>query len=177
MKFPPPRCCSANRVAEQYERLPTKDWKIEFKENEIPINPSEFWVGVHDFENATGVRSFADLATVVLYAYAIPLSNAFVERIFSYVTNVKTKNRNRLNTVTLDAILRIRSHLHQQSICCKDFTVTPKMLSLFNNSMYQNLTPTLSLPSTSASSASTGSTENHDVGSEDHFNDVLHVAF
>ena len=42
----------------------------------------------------------------------------------------------KLNTHTLDAVIRVRSYLHSRNICCKDFKVIPKMFALFNNSMY-----------------------------------------
>jgi len=46
----------------------------------------------------------------------LPSSNAFVERVFSQVTCMKTKSRNRLATATLDAILMIKFYLLSQ--CC-----------------------------------------------------------
>ena len=35
-----------------------------------------------------------------------------------------------------EAIVRIKTNLHFENKCCKDFIVTPKMLELFNSSMY-----------------------------------------
>ena len=58
---------------------------------------------------------------------------AHVERIFSQVTTVKSELRNRMKNETLDAIIRIRNHLHMDAKCCKDFVVSPRMLELFTS--------------------------------------------
>ena len=62
-----------------------------------------------------------------------------VERVFSTVTNVKTKLRNRLGSEMLDAIVRIHTHLQFQGKCCRDFTVTNNMIERFTSeNMYSN---------------------------------------
>ena len=106
-------------------------WNDEFADGEIPEDTVVFWTKVLFYENAAGVKPFQDLATLVLNAHVIPVSNAFVERTFSFVTNIKTKIRNRLSTKTLEAIIRIRCHLQSKNICCNKFIVTSKMISLF----------------------------------------------
>ena len=75
------------------------------------------------------LKEFADTA---LTANCLPISNDVVEKIFSYVTNVK----NKLSTNALSVIIRIKSRLHFSSNCCQNFVVTEKMFSLFNNAMY-----------------------------------------
>jgi len=72
-----------------------------------------------------------------LNALSTPVSNAVVERVFSQVTAIKTKYRNRLSLKMLDAILRIRLNLHLRGTCCNSFTVTASMLERLNNSMYK----------------------------------------
>ena len=57
-----------------------------------------------------------------------PVSNAVVERIFSPVSSVKTKARNRLQLNLFDAIVRVKAELLLSSKCCKDFTASPEML-------------------------------------------------
>ena len=52
---------------------------------------------------------------------------------FSYVTAIKTKQRNRLSTDVLDTILKIRTSLYFSDKCCKDFIVTKRMINLFNS--------------------------------------------
>ena len=62
-----------------------------------------------------------------------PVSNAVVERVFSQVTAVKTKVRNRLGLRILDAVIRIRAHLQMRSKCCRDFVPSSHMFKLFNS--------------------------------------------
>ncbi|KAK4320651.1 hypothetical protein Pmani_008484 [Petrolisthes manimaculis] len=112
----------------QYDEILLVQWKKEFDGDEIPNDSVTFWVAVKQYENAAGVKCFSELAEMVLNAHVIPLSNAYVERIFSHVTNIKSKVRNRLTLETMEAVLRIRSKLAEEKICCNKFKVTDKML-------------------------------------------------
>lgn len=63
----------------------------EFPSGEIPHEAVSFWTTVvQKYDNAAG-ESFAELAQIVLNAHAFSLSNAFVERTFSHVTNIKSQ--------------------------------------------------------------------------------------
>ena len=112
-------------LKDQYRKLPFVDWKEEecFKEGGIPSDTEQFWVGVSHH------KSFKELSAYSLTCLTTPVSNAVVERMFSLVTSVKTKARNRMQLGLLDAIIRIRANLLLTNKCCKDFTVTPQMLS------------------------------------------------
>lgn len=67
-----------------------------------------------------------------------PISNAFVEGVFSQATLVKTKVRNKIGYKLLNSILMVRSHLMMNNSCCKNFHVSGEMLSKFNVTMYNN---------------------------------------
>ena len=128
-----------HKVANQYERIAVKtDWGAEFPSSEIPTDPVNFWTHVLNYENAIGEKCYQELAIIALNSYCIPLSTAFVERVFSHVTNVKTKARNRLSTSSLESILRVRTHLHSKEVCCRNFKVTEKMQALFTSQMYRS---------------------------------------
>ncbi|KAK3885377.1 hypothetical protein Pcinc_010410 [Petrolisthes cinctipes] len=163
----------------QYDKILTVQWKKEFDGGEIPNDSVKFWVAVKQYENAAGVKCFSELAQMVLNAHAIPLSNAFVERIFSHVTNIKSKVRNRLSLETMEAVLRIRSKLAGEKICCNKFKVTDKMLSLFNNSMYSARSipeaPSTE-PSTSRARFVSSATNPSDQESDD-LEEILQVEF
>ena len=66
-------------------------------------------------------------------------STAAVERIFSIVSCVKTKQRNLRMTGTLEAIPSIRALLYGRGLCCRNMQVTKVMLDLFTNQMEQNI--------------------------------------
>jgi len=53
---------------------------------------------------------------------SLPHSNADAERIFSIVTDVKNKKRNRMNIENLNAICKIRSNFQAQNITLSHFS-------------------------------------------------------
>ncbi len=115
-------------LEEQYRKFILVDWKNEeiFKADGIPVNDTEkFWISVlqHPF--------FKDLAQYALTCLVTPVSNAVVERIFSILTAVKTKPRNRMETELLEAIIRIRTDMLLKGNCCKDLFVSENMLLRF----------------------------------------------
>lgn len=101
------------------------------------IDIIDFWIAVWNVRNAEGKRMFEDLAAFALRVLSLPISNAVVERVFSYMNIVKSKVRNRMGVPLLAAILRIRIHfLSVLGVCCYKFTPTSKMFELFNSSIY-----------------------------------------
>ena len=104
--------------------MPFVDWKEEapFKKDGLLVDTKQFWIGVLQHQ------AFEELATVALTCLITPVSNAVVERIFSLVSSVKTKARNRMQLNLLDAIVRVRAELLLSRKCCKDFTASPEML-------------------------------------------------
>ena len=108
---------------------------IRLHEEGIPSDSVSFWSGVLTYRNGR----FGDLARYALACLTTPTSNAVVERMFSYVTGIKTKSRNKLSSCMLEAIVRIRTNLYFKGICCKDVKPTPRMFKLFNTkNMYRN---------------------------------------
>lgn len=73
---------------------------------------SRFWIDIYNIKDSCGKRAFPDLAIFTLQVLSLPLANATVERVFSVMNAVKTKSRNRMTMLTLEAILRIRLHLN-----------------------------------------------------------------
>lgn len=118
---------------QQYRKILHLSWAEESVfDGKIPTDPAAFWSGIIKYKTSTGTQSFKELGYYALACLTTPCSNAVVERIFSTVTNVKTKLRNRLGSEMLEAISRVRAHLQLQGKCCRDFRVTPRMLELFN---------------------------------------------
>ena len=100
-------------IDNQYRSILSVDWKETnvFKDG-IPTEAVSFWSGVLEYQNLLGNSTYHDLATYALACLTTPTSNAVVERMFSYVTGVKTKSRNKLSSSLLEAIVRIRTHLY-----------------------------------------------------------------
>ena len=59
---------------------------------------------------------------------------------YFHVSAVKTKPRNKMSPAMLEAIVRIKTNLHFEGKCCRDFSPTQNMLELFNSSMYDTKT-------------------------------------
>eukprot|EP00795_Rhopilema_esculentum_P002576 gene2576-769_t len=134
LPFPHLRAVKSDVLEEQYRKVLLINWVDEnvFK-GEIPDSTVAFWLGVLQYQNFLGSKPFKELAEYALSCLSLPVSNAIVERVFSYVTAIKTKQRNRMSSKVLDTIVRIRTHLHFTGRCCKDFKATDKMLELFNS--------------------------------------------
>jgi len=74
-----------------------------------------FWSCVLNCRNSGGKQPFKELALVVIGLFTLPVSNAVVERIFSFMNAMKTKERNRMQLETLEALLRLRVHMKGSS--------------------------------------------------------------
>ncbi|KAK4313003.1 hypothetical protein Pmani_015614 [Petrolisthes manimaculis] len=144
LPLPHLRIGNEDLLEEQYRKILHLTWTEESVFNgKIPCDSVSFWCGVLQYKSSSEKRIFKELSEYALACLTTPVSNAVVERIFSTVTNVKTKSRNRLQTDMLNAIIRIRSHLQFQGKCCKDFKVTTRMLELFNSAnMYSTMDQT-----------------------------------
>ena len=128
-----------NTIEEQYRKIVHRDWKEDpIFNGTIPDTTVAFWSRIVQFQTSLGDKPFEELATYALDCLMNPVSNAVVERTFSLVTAVKTKQCNRMGLELLNAIIRIRSKLQFAEICCINFKVTKRMLELFTaKHMYQ----------------------------------------
>ena len=99
-------------IEQQYRKINLTDWmKENIFEKEIPKDTVTFWLGIYRYEH------FKELSKYALQCLASPASNAIVEIMFSLVTAVKNKPRNRLELSFLDSIIRIRAHLLNNARC------------------------------------------------------------
>jgi hypothetical protein len=120
---------NVNKTEEQYRQMPFVDWKEDapFKKDGFLVDTEQFWIGVLQH------KAFKDLGTFALACIVTPVCNAVVERIFSLVSSIKTKARNRMQLNLLDAIMRVRAELLLSNKCCKDFIASPEMLKNFTS--------------------------------------------
>jgi len=57
-----------------------------------------------------GIYPYKEIALFALKCLTLPISNAIIERIFSFMAAIKTKQRNKMQLQILDALLRLRVH-------------------------------------------------------------------
>lgn len=105
----------------QYQAVAYLPWT-----NKEDSQAEAFWVEVLNYKDSSGDHTFKTLALFSLSLLAMPLSNADVERVFSQMSLVKSKLRNRMGQETLSSILHIKYGLRRQGLCCKDFSPQPR---------------------------------------------------
>lgn len=108
----------------------------------VHMEPIDFWAKVGNYTDASGERTFSNLAAYALKILCLPISNADVERVFSQVNLLKNDLRNRMSQELLSALLYIRSSLRcyegeERKKCrCPDFQPTENMLKAVQDSSF-----------------------------------------
>jgi len=131
--------CVASRISHidvakiEYEWtiLPTIFDEIEKKELGN-MNINEMWAKILEYKDFDGEKMFQNLELLVQAVLSFPHSNAEAERIFSIVTDVKNKKRNRLSIETISAICIARSSFQAHNIQCMNFEPDSRHLELHN---------------------------------------------
>ena len=124
------------KIESQYKKLPYVNWKDEFNRCNVSSEPIQFWAMVGNFENAMGEKCFMKISEVMMNLFSMPFSDAFLECIFSFVTNLNIKQRNKLSIGTLNSVLRIKSYFIIKENMLQTFPSYKKMLRLFFTNMY-----------------------------------------
>ena len=93
----------------------------------LPID--DMWNKILEYQDFTG-EVFPNLKLLVNVVLSFPHSNAEAERIFSMVTDIKNKKRNRLSNDTVSAMCVVRSNFQAQNINCTNFDTDPRHLEL-----------------------------------------------
>lgn len=123
---------SLSTYENQWNKLAFVDWKSQ-NHNDVPKDIFAFWVLVYEYEDNVGNFFFREISTAVFQIMILPISNAYVERIFSCMNLTKTKLRNKLQYEMLDALIRVKSYLSAYKICCHKYKVPENMLKKFNS--------------------------------------------
>ncbi|XP_063229351.1 uncharacterized protein LOC134534752 isoform X2 [Bacillus rossius redtenbacheri] len=97
----------------------------------------EFWREIEVCENFNAELQFKNIGKLARICLSLPHSNASVERIFSMVSDIKTKKRNKLFASTVASLVRVKLDMQNMKKACYEYPVTEKMLELFNENMYK----------------------------------------
>lgn len=123
------------KLSVEWQNLPNA-----FNENEIsdfknmPIE--EMWLRITDSKNFNEEYLFPNLKKIVNIVLSLPHSNAEAERVFSCVTDIKTKKRNLIGENTLNSMCVVRSSLQNNRTDCIKYKVTNSHLKLHKTDMY-----------------------------------------
>lgn len=71
----------------------------------------DFWGHLLEMKTAGGESAFGELAEFALMALTVPISNAVIERVFSVLSLIKCRRRNKLQLRMLESLIRLRVHL------------------------------------------------------------------
>ncbi len=97
-------------IENQYRKISHIDWAETslISDSSIPKNSLEFWNAVQAYCLFDNSYPFQELANYYLICLLLPISNAFVERVFSQVTYVKNKQH---NSMPMDSVIQIKNYL------------------------------------------------------------------
>lgn len=115
----------------EYHLLCKREWSSAASNDAL-----KFWTQVYIESGQEENDPFFNVCKFALSILSLPMSNAAVERVFSLMSIVKSKLRNRLQGKTVNAILTVRYGLIWRGETCKNFVISDDMLWKFNQNIY-----------------------------------------
>jgi hypothetical protein len=97
------------------------------------VEAIDFWHKVFNMKQRDGEGKYPNLSKLIQHVLVLPFGTASVERDFSIVNIVKSKLRNKISLITLDALLRVRENIPDNFA---EFVPTQKMYNMFNSNIY-----------------------------------------
>lgn len=91
----------------------------------FPDNIELFWDNVSLLKRGDDTQMVPLLSAVIYTILSLPHSSANVERIFSHINRMKTKQRNRLSTESITGLLHTKRQLNEAN--CYDFEISSNM--------------------------------------------------
>ncbi|KAL6257728.1 hypothetical protein P5V15_011308 [Pogonomyrmex californicus] len=85
------------------------DFSVTEKQDLLKLNFDNMWKEILQRQYLNNETKYPNLRALLNSIRALPNSNAALERIFSLLTDVKTKKRNRLSSTTVNAICVLKS--------------------------------------------------------------------
>lgn len=97
----------------------------------------EFWEYLKICKNFLDEYEYFNIVKLAHVCMSLPHSNATTERVFSVVTDVKTKKRNKLSSKSLNAVCLTRFSKDNDN-CCQSFSVSEEHIELMkSNKLYK----------------------------------------
>ncbi len=133
--IPHPKLTESCQLDDEWRKLQFMDPndlpKFEGSRKDVVI----FWGMISRIVNTSDQRRFPTISKLTTTLLCLPHSNADVERIFSHVTVIKTKARNKMKTKTLDAIIMTKQSLR---CTCVEFQPDKSICKCINIDMYDS---------------------------------------
>jgi hypothetical protein len=103
------------------------------KQNLSELDFDNMWIKILQSKNNMGEIKYPNLTALVNTVRSLPNSNADSERIFSFLTDIKTKKRNNLPSASVNAICVIKSALRTRGESYKSMEIDENDLSLISS--------------------------------------------
>lgn len=108
------------------------------KKSFASLSIEEFWQRIGEAKNFNNELIAPNVYKLANFILILPHSNAESERIFSLVTDMKSKKRNKLSSETLNSICVVKSSFLANNTTCKTFQPNAGHLSLMTtNNLYK----------------------------------------
>lgn len=116
-----------------------REWKniaINFSEDKtqtdlfLNLRVEEFWRQLGKIKTFNDELEYSNITLLARLCMTLPHSNAETERVFSVVSSVKTKNRNKMGNVALNGVSVVR---FSSNNCCQSFKVADDHIKLMNS--------------------------------------------
>lgn len=125
----------SNSLASEWRKFPNIV-KGTIKDKLLNMTVEDAWVEIGLMRNGREEPMFPQLTKLANVVMILPHLNAHSERVFSVVTDVCTKKRNRLTCKTLNAVCVSRVSFRSKGIDCTSFKVSKDHLVKHNITMY-----------------------------------------
>lgn len=92
----------------------------ENKDSLARLEVDDMWRKIFARKDISDEPKFPQLEKLVDIAFTIPHSDAYMERIYSLIMEIKNEKRNRFSVETLNALCKIRSYYQEQNVNCQN---------------------------------------------------------
>lgn len=115
-----------------------REWRklvnMDLEEEVVNSNVKEYWSKIFSLKKGDDTIMFPLMTLLIKNIMTLPHSTACVERIFSMINQIKTKERNRLNTSNLIGLLHSKRAMKDTN--CYSMKYDKDYIQLFNTNMY-----------------------------------------
>lgn len=101
----------------------------------------KLWFEIYNYTNSKGENTYREIAEFAFTILSLPLSNASVERVFSFLNIIKSKLRNRLYISTVDAIIMVKTGLLVKNKNCYNYILPDNVIQNVGTSQKYSNTP------------------------------------
>jgi len=129
----------AKRIGGFDEEILQKEWQLlhsnvtlEQREKINHLNFDDAWKTIMAIKDTDGKLKYPTICKLVNAIRSLPNSNADAERVFSILTDVKTKKRNKLNPIHVQSLCVFKSNLKARGQTAQTMTVDARHLALMS---------------------------------------------